>query len=359
MLRKHSLCVCVAMRWLLGSRTRTGRAVGHFPPFGRPEEGVKGFTLVELLVVIAIIGVLIGLLLPAVQAAREAARRMQCTNNLKQLGLALHGYATCVGVFPPGCVMVAGVDPGGDPWLEAAETGCGTGKHGTSWVLMILPYLEQQALYSQWDFGKNVIGNADLAQCDIAGMYCPTRRNGLRAGDEQFLLVGDWTGGGNDYGGCLGAGNGFKNTRESGSRGHRFSNETIDKFKWYNPCRIGMFVPNRSTHFGRIRDGTSNTIMTGELQRLQGERDQQRSEDGWAVGGASTLFTTAMAENGNAVYQTGGINNGFFEAAGSDHPGGVNFGMADGSVRFISENIRSETIYYLGSIADGEVVEIP
>ena len=392
MLRKHSLCVCVAMRWPLSSRTRTGRTVVHFPPFGLPEEGIidaciangrkatneslgfqtlgfpkriildasvnKGFTLVELLVVVAIIGVLIGLLLPAVQAAREAARRMQCTNHVRQSVQGLHMYASAVGVFPSACIVTTGRHPVWDPWAEASDASNGVGKHGTSWMLMILPYIEHGPIYDHWDFEQSVACNSELAQIGIAIYHCPTRRSGVRAGDEKFLLMPNWTGGGNDYGGCLGAGNGFKNTFEDGSRGHRFSDEQIVSRRWYYRKRAGIFAPNRSTQFSDIRDGASNTIMIGELQRLQGERDQQKSEDGWAVGGASTLFTTAMTEGGNAVYQTGGINNGFFEAAGSDHPGGANFGMADGSARFISENIRSETLYYLGSMADGEVVQL-
>ena len=166
------------------------------------------FTLVELLVVIAIIGILIALLLPAVQAAREAARRMQCSNNLKQIGLALHGYAASQRVFPPGAIAVdAYTGSTGnlfiDSWAEAA-----TGSHGTSWMLQILPYMEQAGLFDQWNFNTNVLGNMVVATTDIAGFYCPSRRNTVRGEDVDIMFQG-WTSGGTDYGGCVGESNYF------------------------------------------------------------------------------------------------------------------------------------------------------
>ena len=161
----------------------------------------RAFTLVELLVVVAIIGVLAALLLPAVQMAREAARRSQCCNRLKQLGLALHGYTNAHDVFPPACVVSVGGYPTFDPWTEAATAG--PRRHGTSWMVMILPYMELTNVYGNWDFSKNVAGNAVVAQRDIAAFYCPSRRKALRTGDSSRLLVTSWTGGGNDYGACL------------------------------------------------------------------------------------------------------------------------------------------------------------
>jgi prepilin-type N-terminal cleavage/methylation domain-containing protein len=313
-----------------------------------------GFTLVELLVVITIIGVLIGMLLPAVQSAREAARRTQCVNQLKQIGLALHNYEQCHGGFPPGCIVSVLGDPGYsgtfDPWTEATSTA--PGMHGDSWMLQILPFLEQSNLYAGWNFSKNVNNNAAVAEQNIPGFYCPSRRNALRKPDDpKRMLSTSWTGGGTDYGGCLGAGNGWVNS----TKAHRFDDTRNADQSWYKPTLIGVFSPNVATRCSDIKDGLSNTIMTGEMQRLYDMTTNYRavSQDGWALGGVATLFTTAGTESGG-TYQTGGLNNNFFESPGSDHAGGAHFGLTDGSVHFISDTIDHQIFYYLGARADGQ-----
>lgn len=353
----------------------------------RRPESADGFTLVELLVVITIIGILIALLLPAVQAAREAARRMQCTNNLKQIGLGLHNYTQARNVFPPGCIVSLKTSTHGyRPFDEAANPGAPAGSHGTSWMLMILPYVEQENLYARWDFTKNLINNAAVAQTNIPGFYCPTRRNGIRsedmvkpgAGMSRGRMVGDTppssysTAGGTDYGGCIGATNGWDDA-VAGNLNHNFSEggggtSGTGKPWWFRgdgttPSLIGIFLPNISAGFADIKDGTSNAIMTGEMQRLDSSIKERHSHDGWALGGVATLFTTANFEhNGGHVVggmPVGGLNNGYFESPGSDHSGGANFGLADGSTRFISENIDSNLFDALGSIADGQTITLP
>lgn len=118
----------------------------------RTMERRGGFTLVELLVVITIIGILISLLLPAVQSAREAARRLQCSNNLKQLALALHNYTSALRVFPPG--HISEVQATGTKWCYTHEV-----NHGAPWTVLVLPYLEEKARYDEFDFSRNFTSN--------------------------------------------------------------------------------------------------------------------------------------------------------------------------------------------------------
>ena len=307
--------------------------------------------------VITIIGILIALLLPAVQAAREAGRRIQCCSQVKQIGLALHNYNQAHNVFPSGCIVSTGDPPGWDPKKEAKAT-TGLQQHGTSWMLQVLPHLEQQNTYNQWDFTTNVLGNASVAQIDIPLFYCPTRRTGIRSDDMWHLLMMNiWTGGGNDYGGCIGSGNGWTNDSKKLFSAPR-STTPPDTEHWLYPSRVGIFQPNTSMGFSSIRDGTSNTIMIGELQRFINPPSGYACQDGWAVGGVATLFTTNDHEE-DGIYQTGGMNNLFFESPGSDHPGGANFGMADGSVHFIANGINTLLFRYLGGMADNRPVQLP
>ncbi len=326
-----------------------------------------GFTLVELLVVIAIIGILIGLLLPAILAAREAGRRAACSNNVRQIALAVNNHISSMGYLPPGAKLnprAFSFEDSYDPWAEASDTQ--VGMSGASWMLYILPYMEHKEIYDGWNFAATVSQNAACAQMDVKEFYCPSRRGGVGPGDVQIMYNG-WTSGGTDYGGCMGQVDGWDNTINP-SNSHSFC---PGKYICYvggeppTPSQAGVFYPNSNTTLTQITDGTSHTLMIGELQRLHNPgavppgQDAEyygpslTSNDGWAVAGVGTLFDCNMAGGGGDLGQPGGLNNNFFEGAGSLHPGGANFAYVDGSVCFISENINSEAYAYLGSMADG------
>jgi prepilin-type N-terminal cleavage/methylation domain-containing protein len=336
--------------------------VSHQPPGSGPRSGL---TLVELLAVVAVIAVLVALLLPAVQAARESGRRVACANNLKQLATAVLLYEAAHGQLPAAAVVSEGQDTTTcvgcwDPWGEAqlAAPAAGT-KHGTSWMLEILPHVDALPVFDAWDRQTNVLGNAAVAQTDIDGFYCPSRRAGIRTsqGDHLNLVDTSWRGGGTDYGGCYGRLDGFINLT---SDNHRFANRgTLGNPRFFD----GPFLPNAAIKLAAVRDGQSNTILLGEMQRLRpnglplaANTYNRTSHDGWAAGGVATLFTTATdVPNGNP----GGMNNAFFESPGSDHDGGAYFAMADGSVHFVSEFIDAKdnqaVFPLLGSMRDGEI----
>ena len=283
-----------------------------------------GFTLVELLVVIAIIAILIALLLPAVQAAREAARRTQCANNFKQLGLALHNYHSAQGRFPPGAIYRhPSYDPPGGYY------------NGAGWSVYILNYLEQGAAYELWDWSEDQVTygtNSILAGATrIPVFMCPS--------DPQDELVGTWW-----------------NTNVAG---------IADKdTPWLDPCQMwvsdysnppadGMLFNLRGIRVADVFDGTSNTLMVGEI--TGGEAG---SQDGWIyVNG--TLFSTAFGINGPGTIPGDGVWNRICDpgdSLSSYHPGGCHFLRADGSAHFTSENVDAETLAALTTRAGGEVI---
>ena len=345
----------------------------------------RAFTLVEVLVVVAIVAVLVALLMPAVQSARESARRTQCANNVRQIGAGLQQHHALIGKFPLGAfIQMPGYAASMnryDPRREAAEDSSIPSKaaaRGWSWMVEVLPYVEQAALRAQWDNNSSVMmpTNRSVAVTDIPLFYCPSRRSGVRSGD-QAIMFQQWRSGGTDYGGCLGGGNGFRNDTSLNAPhpdlthaltdSHQPSSVEPTFYKIGTTKVLGIFSHRGPVAAGHVRDGLSQTLAIGELQRLLGPGGAATSLDGWAVGGISTLFDTFL--NPPTPYTNtvpvpadsnpGGFNNGFYESAGSEHPGGANFGMADGSVRFLADDMDKWLYQTLGSYAGREAVSLP
>jgi prepilin-type N-terminal cleavage/methylation domain-containing protein len=338
------------------------------------------FTLVELLVVITIIGILIALLLPAVQAAREAARRMQCSNNLKQIGLAVHTYLQAQKVFPPGYITCSGDNL--VPWTCAKTAG--TPHQGTSWMLQVLPFIEGGTISRQWDFvNTSVVGNATSgsahgvtpantapALTEIRTFYCPSRRGGWRVGtDDAMNDFYPTKTGGTDYGGCAGRVAGWDTSTHAyidpattatsaATTGFQVPASVSNIGADSAARQLGIFGdPNASASVGAVSDGLSNTIMTGELQRIvatggpNSTNGPYISHDGWAIGGDSTAFTTGIKGDGSTTIAQM-ISNGDFRCPGSEHPGVANFGLGDGSVKSVSTTVPADTFAVFGGMAD-------
>lgn len=319
---------------------------------GQLKDSRVGFTLVELLVVIAIIGVLVSLLLPAVQAAREAARRMQCTNNLKQLTLALHNYHDTYKILPPGELDPTGHLATGTVSNPSCIQGCGERRafgvsRNSQWQfsVFLLPFMEQGAL---WDALGVGVPNRNAPNLTGAGgcfrAFTPGTPEALaRTKLATFICPSDpETGPGvNRYLGCYGLSNYVASDTWAGD-------------------------PNTNVSFSEFRDGLSNTIMLGE--RMYSTSPKFYSIGGNWVARWSTnnsygssdnalnqpLVAVTFVANGGANYPNDTCNR-RSNHTGS-HPGGVMFSLADGSVRFISNSIQAR---FCGDANGANVLPMP
>lgn len=301
----------------------------------------RGFTLVELLVVIAIIGILVGLLLPAVQAAREAARRMQCTNNLKQIGLAMHNYSDSHKVFPPGCVYVW-------PLAPAPDLNVAIQQGNWSWGALVLPYIEQTNLYNAFGVSTRSLPSSMSVPANLAAMKvplptfrCPTD-NGPELNTGRLFT--------NDSGNVANQALATSNYIGVNSSGELRRAKGVA-----SGAANGIFAMNIATSIGHITDGTSNTLMIGE-RAWQIPHDTQ----GFHITNAAVVFgTRGVRQNseqgladtmGTGRYKlnfrtfwpapNGSQAQGARRAFSSLHTGGANFARADGSVSFISNSIQ-------------------
>lgn len=287
-----------------------------------PRKLVHGFTLIELLVSTTIIWILVALLLPAIQQCREAARRTQCKNNLSQLSIAMHNYQASFGCFPPGCVNATGP-------IRNLEEG-----YHMSWVAQVLPMIDQTPLFRKIDFSASAYDpiNAAVRETAIVTLFCPSDPT---VNSQRYAT---------NYMGCTG--------------GDDVPIDTNDN---------GLFFLNSSVQDKEIRDGASNTIMLGErrLEDFMGTKDL-----GWISGTSATMRNASKYYGMVGTYGAGNVvgdEQGEDEEVlppldqqigsfSSSHTGGAQFALADGSVRFLSQNIDPDLFSWLGNRHDGEMI---
>lgn len=287
----------------------------------------RGFTLVELLVVIAIIGVMVGLLLPAVQAAREAARRMACSNNLKQIGLALHNYHDTFKKLPPSS-------------FNANKLG---------WTVHILPMIEQSTLFEQFNMNLlyNQGTNNDLGLRRVPSYLCPSVKSPLSSlanGGESINGVATVT---TSYYGTMGP----RGVNPQTNVAYPFT--VVGAHGGFSST--GFFRQNEQTRLADVLDGLTNTFAIGEIswEDRRGNRTRYRT---WSRGHNQNDWSASaknISQQINADYTTEFNNMSF----GSNHPGGCHFVMGDASVQFVSQSINFGLLLSQASISGGEVVQ--
>jgi prepilin-type N-terminal cleavage/methylation domain-containing protein/prepilin-type processing-associated H-X9-DG protein len=310
----------------------------------RRDSSSHGFTLIELLVVISITALLIALLLPAVQAAREAARRAQCTNNLKQIALAALNYESANESFPMGNpVGVASYTSG---WIEA-----GNYDDGPSMFVATLPQMEQAALYNSVNFSVNIClpPNLTIQRTHVQNLLCPSDPALPRV--DTPVLFSTYSGfqvAHSSYSGCTGTWSHWT-----------WSPSSTPSLATLAAQDNGIFYVNSRTRIADVTDGLSNTILLGERMLFERYRPET---NWWFCGGLGvTLFDTLTPMNPQRLVAVaslplpspsslpGAENNSLWNSASSRHPGGANFAMADGSVRFLKETIQSWPVDSFGN----------
>ena len=375
----------------------------------------SGFTLIELLVVIAIIAVLVAILLPAVQQAREAARRTQCKNNLKQIGLGLQNYHDQYKMFPLGSILIG--DPGDYTGANrnyrgprtAAELTSTTGGYGQTWATAILPLIDETGYYELIDFETRFAEQPNVFDQEVDAFICPSDPNPgfrMRGNDGGTATLPGARFARGNYGACVGGGNmnAIETSGASNPQNGPFMSMDIGSDDSFNQGIFSIFQdPNnlngRKVSFRDIQDGASNTIAVGEMIRHDRDSDDSRGAWAWGAGAFVSAFTIGRPSDGiefvatpnGKVLQPGSsfggasefadcppfyanrtpvpeviggrdcANFGHFSRGGnamrSYHPGGAQATFGDGRTRFLSEGIDQETYRGLMTIRGKEIVE--
>ncbi len=329
----------------------------------------RGFTLVELLVVIAIIGILVGLLLPAVQAAREAARRMQCSNNLKQQGLAVHNYESAHKIFP---AALLGSGRYNNTAYHAAN---GQVKNTTGWALL-LPFVEQSTISNLYDFN---FPSSVSSPYGIPTAGADTINDGLYNKRLSFLECPSHPQAGEVSNASPGDPSQFYTRRNAIRTSYFFSTGVFtdydNRYSAYNgDIRQGVFGNDGAAKFATLTDGTASTIAFGE--GAGGRSKTSTSYGPWGLTGTHTCChgrvvstvtsgrltptaTEAQSWGINAVWPANagnGLRQSYAWTFNSYHTGGAQFCFADGSVHFLTENLDYLTFTQLAYAHDGNTV---